>query len=104
MDRLQEAKLTGRGWFTDAGTIVTPCRKEARRRLLPYLNAAVGLECNAHFLDVALARRFRITHWPVTHHNRAWATSPGNWSGWRAWDVRQRMIADLEAGWSAHRR
>ena len=97
--KLLEAKHLGKGTFTDVGTTYKLCRNTALRALLPYLNPAVNLEFNAHFLDTALAGPFHIVECPITFHRRLGSSKGGNTSNRRAFAVGMRMIRGIVSGW-----
>jgi uncharacterized protein with PIN domain len=97
--KLLEAKHLGTGTFTDVGTTYKLCRNTVLRELLPRLNAAVNLEFNAHFLDVALDSGIEIVECPVTFFDRVGASKGGNASNRRALKVGLRMIKGLVFGW-----
>jgi hypothetical protein len=97
--KLLEAKYIGQGTFTDVGTTYKLCWNQALRQLLPLLNPAVNLEFNAHFLDMALAHRFRLLECPVTFHNRVGVSKGGNVSDTRAFRVGMAMIRGIVFGW-----
>jgi hypothetical protein len=97
--KLLEAKHLGKGTFTDVGTTYKLCRNSALRALLPFLNPAINLEFNAHFLDTALGGPFHIVECPITFHNRVGPSKGGNTSNRRAFAVGMRMIRGIVAGW-----
>ncbi len=97
--KLLELKHLGRGTLTDVGTTYKALRPEALRRLLPHLNPAVNLEFNAHFLDIALMRRFVLVECPITFHRRAGVSKGGNTNNLRALAVGMRMIRGISFGW-----
>ena len=68
--KLLELKHFGRGTFTDVGTTYKLIRRASLKRLMPFLNPAINLEFNAHFLDIALFRGERIVECPITFHAR----------------------------------
>lgn len=103
--KLLEAKHIGRGTFTDVGTTYKLCRNATLVKLLPLLNAAVNLEFNSHFLDIALQHGFKLLECPITFHNRAGVSKGGNANNLRALQVGLRMIKGIIFGWKhAHRR
>jgi hypothetical protein len=81
--KLLEAKHIGQGTYT----------------LLPRLNPGINLEFNAHFLDTAIANRFRVLECPVTFHNRVGTSKGGNKDDLRALLVGMRMIKGILFGW-----
>jgi hypothetical protein len=97
--KLLEAKHIGKGTFTDVGTTYKLCRNSVLRVLMPYLNPAINLEFNAHFLDTALAGPFHIVECPITFHNRVGSSKGGNTSNRRAFAVGMRMIRGILSGW-----
>jgi hypothetical protein len=97
--KLLEAKHIGQGTFTDVGTTYKLCWNSALERLLPWLNPGVNLEFNAHFLDTAIASRFRLLECPITFHNRVGVSKGGNASDFRALRVGLRMIKGIVLGW-----
>lgn len=97
--KLLEVKHLGRGTFTDVGTTYKLCRNRPLERLLPYLNPAINLEFNAHFLDAALGRGLAVVECPITFHNRVGLSKGGNTNNWRALKVGSRMIYGVVAGW-----
>ena len=98
--KLLEAKHIGQGTLTDVGTTYKLCWNSALRRLLPLLIPEINLEFNAHFLDTALAHRFRVLECPITFHNRMGVSKGGNVSNWRALQVGMRMMKGIILGWS----
>jgi glycosyltransferase involved in cell wall biosynthesis len=101
--KLLELKHLGRGTLTDVGTTYKALRPDALRRLMPYLNPAVNLEFNAHFLDVALANRFVLVECPITFHSRVGASKGGNTNNLRALAVGLRMLRGISFGWPSAR-
>jgi len=99
--KLLEAKHVGKGTFTDVGTTYKLCRNDSLRTLLPRLNPDINLEFNAHFLDTALARGFRLVECPVTFHNRVGVSKGGNTSNLRALTVGLRMMKGIVFSWSS---
>ena len=97
--KLLEAKHLGKGTFTDVGTTYKLCRNTALRSLLPFLNPAINLEFNAHFLDMALAGPLHIVECPITFHRRLGSSKGGNTSNRRALAVGLRMIRGIVSGW-----
>ncbi len=97
--KLLEAKHIGKGTFTDVGTTYKLCRNSALRALMPYLNPAINLEFNAHFLDTALGGPFHIVECPITFHNRVGSSKGGNTSNRNAFAVGMRMIRGILLGW-----
>jgi len=97
--KLLEAKYLGRGTITDVGTTYKLCRRDALARLLPYVNPAINLEFNAHFLDTALNRSLVLVECPITFHSRVGVSKGGNVSNWRGLQVGLRMIAGIVLGW-----
>jgi glycosyltransferase involved in cell wall biosynthesis len=98
--KLLEAKHIGQGTLTDVGTTYKLCWNSALRRLLPLLIPEINLEFNAHFLDTALAHRFRVLECPITFHNRVGLSKGGNTSNRRALLVGLRMMKGIILGWS----
>jgi Glycosyl transferase family 2 len=97
--KLLELKHFGRGTFTDVGTTYKLIRRPSLERLMPFLNPAVNLEFNAHFLDIALSRGERIVECPITFHARVGVSKGGNVNNLRALRVGVRMIAGICLGW-----
>jgi hypothetical protein len=97
--KLLELKHFGRGTFTDLGTTYKLIRRGSLKRLMPFLNPAINLEFNAHFLDIALSRGERIVESPITFHPRVGVSKGGNVNNLRALRVGLRMIAGLCFGW-----
>jgi len=97
--KLLELKHFGRGTFTDVGTTYKLIRRTSLRRLMPFLNSAINLEFNAHFLDMALSRGETIVECPITFHARVGVSKGGNVNDLRALGVGLRMIAGLCFGW-----
>ena len=97
--KLLELKHFGRGTFTDLGTTYKLVRRTSLKRLMPFLNPAINLEFNAHFLDTALSRGERIVECPITFHPRVGVSKGGNVSDLRALRVGLRMITGLCFGW-----
>lgn len=98
--KLLEAKHIGQGTLTDVGTTYKLCWNVALRKLLPLLIPEVNLEFNAHFLDTALAHRFRVLECPITFHNRVGISKGGNVSNRRALQVGLRMMKGIILGWA----
>ena len=103
MGKMLELKHLGRGTFTDVGTTYKVLRRESLARLMPYLNPAINLEFNAHFLDVALMRGERLVECPITFHPRVGLSKGGNVNDFRALRVGLRMMAGLVFGWRISR-
>jgi glycosyltransferase involved in cell wall biosynthesis len=97
--KLLELKHFGRGTFTDVGTTYKLIRRTSLERLMPFLNPAVNLEFNAHFLDIALSRGERIVECPITFHARVGVSKGGNLNNLRALRVGLRMLAGICLGW-----
>lgn len=97
--KLLELKHLGQGTFTDVGTTYKVIRRDTLAALLPYLDPAVNLEFNAHFLDRALTRRIPIVECPITFHARVGVSKGGNVNNRRASWVGLRMIIGLSFGW-----
>ena len=97
--KLLELKHLGRGTFTDVGTTYKLMRRESLKRLMPWLNPAIDLEFNAHFLDTALTHGEKLVECPITFHARVGQSKGGNVSDARALKVGLRMIAGLCFGW-----
>jgi hypothetical protein len=75
------------------------CRRESLLALLPRLNAAVNLEFNAHFLDVALREGHLLVECPITFHERVGVSKGGNINNLRGLQVGLRMILGILFGW-----
>lgn len=103
MGKMLELKHLGRGTFTDVGTTYKVLRRESLARLMPYLNPAINLEFNAHFLDVALMRGERLVECPITFHPRVGLSKGGNVNDFRALRVGLRMMVGLVFGWRLSR-
>lgn len=101
--KLLEIKHLGRGTFTDVGTTYKLFRRDILPGLLPWLNPAVNLEFNAHFMDRALSAGYLIVECPVTFHPRAGVSKGGNVSNAKALRVGTRMIAGLLTDWKFFR-
>lgn len=101
--KLLEAKHLGKGTFTDVGTTYKLCRRSALQRLLPYLNPAVNLEFNAHFMDTALSIGLDVVECPISFYRRVGTSKGGNANNWRAFMVGSRMIIALILGWGRKR-
>ena len=101
--KLLEVKHLGRGTFTDVGTTYKAIHRDALRRLLPFLDPAVNLEFNAHFMDTALAREFLMVECPVTFHARVGESKGGNVNNLRALKTGLRMILGLTFGWRLYK-
>jgi hypothetical protein len=101
--KMLELKHLGRGTFTDVGTTYKVLRRESLARLMPFLNPAINLEFNAHFLDVALMRGERVVECPITFHPRVGLSKGGNVNNPRALRVGLRMMAGLCFGWRKSR-
>jgi len=99
--KLLEAKHLGRSTITDVGTTYKLCRRDALVRLMPYLEPAVNLEFNAHFLDVALDQGRDIVECPITFHPRVGISKGGNVSNKRALRVGLRMLFGIAWSWKA---
>lgn len=97
--KMLELKHLGRGTFTDVGTTYKVLRRQSLARLMPFLNPAVNLEFNAHFLDVALTRGERMIECPITFHPRVGLSKGGNLNDLRALRVGLRMMIGLVFGW-----
>lgn len=100
--KLLEAKYLGRGTITDVGTTYKLCRRDALVGLLPYLNPAVNLEFNAHFLDTAMSRGLLLLECPITFHARVGLSKGGNVNNWRGFTVGTRMIYGLLSDWKRY--
>jgi glycosyltransferase involved in cell wall biosynthesis len=100
--KLLEAKHLGRGTITDVGTTYKLCRRDALLALLPYLNPAVNLEFNAHFLDTVLRRGMVLLECPITFHARVGQSKGGNVNNWRGFTVGARMIYGLLSDWKRY--
>jgi len=98
--KLLEVKHLGRGTFTDVGTTYKLMRRATVGAILPFVNPAINLEYNAHFLDAALEHNISVVECPVTFHARIGASKGGNVSNLRALKVGLRMIWGLTFGWS----
>ena len=101
MGKVLEAKHLGRSTITDAGTTYKLCRREALIRLMPYLDPAVNLEFNAHFLDAALDQGCDIVECPITFHPRVGLSKGGNVNNGRALKVCLRMLVGIVWSWKA---
>jgi glycosyltransferase involved in cell wall biosynthesis len=99
--KLLEAKHLGRSTITDVGTTYKLCRRDALTPLMSHLEPAVGLEFNAHFLDVALAQGLDIVECPITFHQRVGVSKGGNVNNRRAVKVGLRMLFGIVWGWKA---
>lgn len=97
--KLLEVKHLGHGTFTDVGSTYKAIHRDALRRLLPFLDPAVNLEFNAHFMDTALANQFLMVECPVTFHARVGQSKGGNVNNARALKTGLRMILGLTFGW-----
>jgi hypothetical protein len=97
--KLLEVKHLGRGTFTDVGTTYKMMRREALERLLPYLNPAINLEFNAHFMDTALRIGTIMVECPITFHPRVGVSKGGNVNTRRALKVGLRMMKGILLGW-----
>jgi len=97
--KLLEIKHLGRGTFTDVGTTYKLLRRDILPELLPWLNPAVNLEFNAHFMDRALSAGYLIVECPITFQARAGVSKGGNVSNSRALRVGTRMIFGLLTDW-----
>jgi glycosyltransferase involved in cell wall biosynthesis len=97
--KILEAKHLGRSTITDVGTTYKLCRRDALTRLMPYLQPAVNLEFNAHFLDVALDQGCEIVECPVTFHPRVGVSKGGNVNNGRAFNVGLRMLFGIVWSW-----
>ncbi len=102
--KLLEAKHVGRATITDVGTTYKLCRREALVRLLPFLDASVNLEFNAHFLDRAIEHGCDIVECPITFHPRVGVSKGGNVDNGRALRVGLRMILGIVFGWGSRAR
>lgn len=92
-------KHLGHGTFTDVGTTYKAIHRDALRLLLPFLDPAVNLEFNAHFMDTALAYHLLMVECPVTFHARVGQSKGGNVNNLRALKTGLRMIFGLTFGW-----
>jgi glycosyltransferase involved in cell wall biosynthesis len=97
--KVLEAKHLGRSTITDVGTTYKLCRRETLIRLMPYLEPAINLEFNAHFLDVALDQGFDIVECPITFHPRVGVSKGGNVNNARALKVGLRMLRGIALSW-----
>ena len=97
--KLLELKHLGRGTFTDVGTTYKLVRRASLQRVMPFLNPAINLEFNAHFLDIALASGEIVVECPITFHPRVGESKGGNVNNMRAFRVGIRMIRGLFLGW-----
>ena len=97
--KILEAKHLGRSTVTDVGTTFKLCRRDALVRLMPYLDPAVNLEFNAHFLDIALGRGLDVVECPITFHPRVGISKGGNVNNGRALRVGIRMLFGVIFGW-----
>jgi hypothetical protein len=97
--KLLEAKHLGRSTITDVGTTYKLCRRDALIALMPELEPAVGLQFNAHFLDVALDQGYDIVECPITFHPRVGISKGGNLSNRRALKVGLRMLLGIVWSW-----
>lgn len=97
--KLLEVKHLGRGTFTDVGTTYKVMRRHALERLLPYLNPAINLEFNAHFMDTALRIGTIMVECPITFHPRVGVSKGGNVNTRRAMSVGLRMMKGILLGW-----
>jgi len=98
--KLLEAKHLGRGTFTDVGTTYKVMRRDTATNILRFVQPAINLEFNAHFLDTALQHDFSVVECPVTFHRRVGVSKGGNVNNLRALKVGLRMIWGLTFGWS----
>jgi hypothetical protein len=101
--KMLELKHLGRGTFTDVGTTYKVLRRQSLARLMPFLNPAINLEFNAHFLDMALMRGERVVECPITFHPRVGLSKGGNVNDLRALRVGLRMMVGLVLGWRKSR-
>jgi hypothetical protein len=99
--KVLEAKHLGRCTITDVGTTYKLCRRDALSRLMAHLTPAVGLQFNAHFLDVALDQGYDIVECPITFHPRVGISKGGNVSNRRALEVGLRMLFGIIWSWKA---
>ena len=99
--KLLEAKHLGRSTITDVGTTYKLCRRDALSPLMAHLAPAVGLQFNAHFLDVALDQGYDIVECPITFHPRVGISKGGNVSNRRALQVGLRMLFGIVWSWKA---
>jgi hypothetical protein len=97
--KLLEAKHLGRGTFTDVGTTYKVMRRDTVANILRFVQPAINLEFNAHFLDTALRHNFSVVECPVTFHARLGVSKGGNVNNMRALKVGLRMIWGLTFGW-----
>lgn len=99
--KLLEAKHLGKGTLTDVGTTYKLIRRDALERLMPFLNPAVNLEFNAHFIDIALEKGMTFIECPITFHPRVGVSKGGNTDNMRALKVGLNMIRGVTFGWRA---
>jgi hypothetical protein len=99
--KVLEAKHLGRSTITDVGTTYKLCRRDALSRLMAHLAPAVGLQFNAHFLDMALDQGYDIVECPITFHPRVGISKGGNVSNRRALEVGLRMLFGIVWSWKA---
>ncbi|MDR3746802.1 MAG: glycosyltransferase family 2 protein [Acidobacteriota bacterium] len=97
--KLLEAKHLGRGTFTDVGTTYKVMRRDTVTNILRFVQPAINLEFNAHFLDTALRHNFSVVECPVTFHPRVGLSKGGNVNNLRALKVGLRVIWGLTFGW-----
>jgi len=97
--KLLEARHLGRGTFTDVGTTYKVMRRDTATKILRFVQPAINLEFNAHFLDTALRHDFSIVECPVTFHPRVGVSKGGNVNNLRALKVGVRVIWGLTFGW-----
>ena len=81
------------------GTTYKLCRRDALVRLMPFLDPAVNLEFNAHFLDMALEHGLDIVECPITFHPRVGVSKGGNVNNGRALRVGLRMMWGIAWRW-----
>jgi hypothetical protein len=99
--KLLEAKHLGRSTITDVGTTYKLCRRDALSALMAHLEPRVGLQFNAHFLDVALEQGYDIVECPISFHARVGISKGGNVNNRRALQVGLRMLVGIVWGWKA---
>jgi hypothetical protein len=97
--KLLEIKHLGHGTFTDVGTTYKLLRRAVLPELLEWLNPAVNLEFNAHFMDRALFAGLLMIECPITFHARVGRSKGGNINNLRALHVGLRMISGLLTDW-----